>query len=340
MLKTCASALLFLTVTLGAAAAQDTKPPSVDEVMSRLGYSEKDRQALKSGKIVTTDVKRTRDDQLIAAAAVFLPVPVKTLTDDTRKGRGFDQDQGILAYGALSPATEPAEWQAIGFAPSEGAEARKLLGYRGGKDFNLSAEEIETLRTKLRDLDADSQDMVETVSAAYREILVGRFEAYQKGGLGGIAPYRSGNATLEPAKELKDISEQARNFLESYFPDFAADFFGFPETKNAEITHNFFWLKRNVEGRPALTLMHDMVAGNEDYTLLTSREYFVGHTYQSLQVIAVALPVEGGSAVFFVNSAFTDQITGFFSGVAQSVGQKRMKSDLTEFFRAIKEERQ
>lgn len=49
---------------------------------------------------------------------------------------------------------------------------------------------------------------------------------------------------------------------------------------------------------------------------------------------------EGGSTTFQINHAFTERNSGFFSGVAQPVGQKRMKSDLTALFQAIKEERQ
>jgi len=57
-------------------------------------------------------------------------------------------------------------------------------------------------------------------------------------------------------------------------------------------------------------------------------------------VIALALPVQGGSAVFYMNSAFTDKVTGFFSGVAHSVGQGRMKDDLTRYFDAVRAQNQ
>lgn len=338
MLRTFVSSLLVFAVTFGGAAAQDAKPPTVDELMTRLGYSDEDRAALKSGKIVTTDVERARDDQLIAAAAMFLPVPPQELLPRTIDGRGFENDPGILAFGTLSPSVESAEWQAVGFTASERSEAKKLHGYRGGSAYNLSAREIETLNAKLEAISADSEDLPQKVSAAYREILMARHQDYLQAGLSGISPYQQGDATLEPAKELEAVAGQATDFLQTFFPRFAKVFLGFPKESHPEVTQGFFWLKRNVEGRPGLVLLHQMVAGGDDYVLLTRREYFVGHTYESLQVVAVALPVEGGSAVFFVNSAFTDQITGFFSGVAQSVGQDRMRGDLTKFFELVRQQ--
>ena len=43
-----------------------------------------------------------------------------------------------------------------------------------------------------------------------------------------------------------------------------------------------------------------------------------------------------GTAVFYVNNAFTQKIAGSFSGVAQSVGQSRMKRDLESYFEIIR----
>ncbi len=338
MLRICGKALAVLFLTTGGVMAQDAKPPTVEELMSRLGYSDQDREALKSGKIVTTNVERTRDDQLIAAAAMFLPVPPKQLRDRAREGKAFENDPGIFAFGTLSSKMEPGEWQVVGFVESERDEVEKLHGYRGGSDFNLSAEEIDAVKAKLADVSADAKDLSEKVSAAYRELLMARHQAYLQGGLDGITPYRQGDTTLEPAKELEAVAGQAKDFLETFFPRFAKVFYGFPKAADPDVAQGFFWLKRDVEGRPALVLMHQMVSGNDTYALMTRREYFVGHTYESLQVVAVALPVEGGSAVFLVNSAFTDQITGFFSGVAQSVGQDRMRGDLTKFFELVRQQ--
>lgn len=322
------------------AAAQEATPPTIDDLMTRLGYSEQDRSTLMSGGIVATDMNRTRDDQLIAAAAVFLPVPVESVLATLRSGEGLRQDPAVLALGTLGPTLDPAEWQDLAFGESDRSEAARLLGFTGGKAFNLGEDEIATLRSKLDGVSARAPEMLETVSAAYREILGARYQAYRQRGLEGIADYQQGRTTLEPASQLSDVAGTAENFLSSYFPEFWTAFSGFPETESPGIENAFYWLKREVEGRPDFILMHDMTAGNADYVLLSRREYFVGHTYESLQVIALALPVETGVAVFYVNTAFTDQITGFFSGVALGVGQGRMRDDLTKFFSGVRERQQ
>ena len=49
---------------------------------------------------------------------------------------------------------------------------------------------------------------------------------------------------------------------------------------------------------------------------------------------------EGGSAALSKKIALTEKNSCFFSGLAQWVGQKRMKSDLTAFLQTLKEKRQ
>lgn len=53
----------------------------------------------------------------------------------------------------------------------------------------------------------------------------------------------------------------------------------------------------------------------------------------------VMADAEGSSAAFFKNCALNEKNSGFFSGVAHPVGQKRMTSDLTAYLPSPKEER-
>lgn len=331
---------IALALLAGPATAQNVDLPTIDEVMTQLGYSEQDRDTLLSGGIVVTDLDRDRDDQLIAAAAMFLPVTPETLLTTLRSGDGLRGDPAVLAMGVLGPILDPAEWQDLKFDEGDRQEAARLLRFTRGSDFNLAEDEIAALRSKLDGVSRNDSAMLETVSAAYRDILGGRYEAYRQRGLDGVANYQHGGTTLEPASQLAEVANRAEGFLSPRFPDFWAAFSSFPEVENPDIVSGFYWVKKEVEGRPEFVLVHDMSGGGADYVLVSRREYFVGHTYESLQVIALALPVEGGIAVFYVNAAFTEQITGFFGGVAVGVGQGRMRSDLTEFFTGVRERQQ
>ncbi len=73
-------------------AAEGSQPPTVDDLLARLGYAEQDKKDLLAGKVIATDVKRTQDDQLIAAVAVLLPVTIADLAQGPTRGRNIERD--------------------------------------------------------------------------------------------------------------------------------------------------------------------------------------------------------------------------------------------------------
>jgi len=327
-----------MTATGGAArAAEDAKPPTIEAVMKRLGYSEEDKTALLAGKIVATDLKRTRDDQLIAAVAMQLNAPIATLAENVRKGLNIEGDKDVSAFGKVSGKGAAEAFEKARYTGDDSDEIAKLIAVKADGTFNLSKSEMEGLQKALQGLDADDPTAAEKASKAYQAILAGRYQAYVEKGLDGIANYDAG-PVLEPGKELRAAYDQAKPFLEEYFPAFGQALGTFPNDQPTDITSDFYWIKRNVEGRPDFILAHQMVQSGEGFVLLSQRQYFVGHTYESLQVIAVALPTEKGSAVFYANSTYTDKITGFFSGVAESVGQSRTKEDLVKYFKEARKD--
>ena len=309
--------------------------PSVDALLERLGYTAEAKAALLEGGIVATDLKRTRDDQLAAAVAVLVQAPLATLAENARRGLNIERDEGITAFGRLESRPGIDQFSAAGYDEADRREVERLLEASPDGTFNLSKAELESLRLAVKGLTPGSGGAADQASRAYQTILAGRHQAYLEKGLDGIADYEAGTR-LKPAEELRAAFAQARPFLEESFPDFGRALGQFPAAQVPEITNSFYWMKRDVEGRPAFILAHQMVQSGDDFVLLSQRQYFVGHTYDSLQAIALAVPVDGGSAVFYVNSAYTDKVTGFFSGVAQSVGQDRTKAELIEFFEGVR----
>lgn len=335
IMATLSPLLIVFALVPSAQAADPSNVPSLEEVMQKLGYSAEDKKAFLAEKIVATDIERTRDDQLIASVAVYLPVKIDQIAKNLHQGLNIKRDPGVMAFGALSESGGSEQFASITFTADEKAEAKRFLRVQADDVFNLSSEEIEALRNEFKGTHADDPTAVETVSAAYRDVLEGRFRAYLENGLQGIRTYDHGSDKFSPAEELSAVHDQARPLLSEHFPAFNKALAGFPGDRALDISSRVFWIKRTVEGRPAFVLAHQLVEAGPNHVLLSHRQFFVGHTYDSLQVIALALPFREGAAVFYVNAAFTDKVTGFFSGVAHSVGQSRMRDDLTKYFEAI-----
>ena len=319
-----------------AVVAATAKPPTVDELFQRLGYSEADKKAILGGKIISMDVKRTRDDQLIAAVALPIKASMAELAAPLKDGSNIPLDVATLAWGEVKTGALE-DFKGVAYSDAEKEEVQKLLRVKAGSSFNVSSEEIAFLKKKLMGLDAKDPASAEAAAAAYRRVLAGRFKAYSENGLDGVAAYDHGGSPLTPAKQLRAVEAQAKDFLTTFFPDFWTALEEFPQGQDPDISSKVYWVKRKVEGRPAFILIHQMVQAGDDFVLTSQRQFYVGHTYESLQMIALALPAEDGAMIFSVNSVFTDQITGFFSAVAQSVGQGRTKEDMTKHFETVRQ---
>ncbi len=311
-------------------------PPSTDELFDLLGFTAAERTAVMSGEIVARDQETLRADHISAAVAMRLPIPVEALLVDALTGQNLIRDPNIVAAGPLGAG--PAAWQGQAFAETEGAEVRLLRDYRGGDDFNFSAAEAERLAAGLGGQGDAAAGPEAGASALYRKLLLDRNAAYRAEGLAAIAPYRRNGTVLNPDTGLAAVSSPKYLPLLRYFPKFAAALGDYPRTQHPGIVHGHYWTKREIGGRPNYILAHQVVAGGEAYTIFAMREYYVGHTYEALQFVLLALPVEGGSLVVLVASTFASQATGFFGGLARWIGQKRMRDDLHHHFEALKVE--
>ena len=335
LLSMTALASLCLASAL-AVSARAAAPPSIGELFDLLGFSEAERAAVMGGEIVTRDQETLREDHISAAVVMRLPVPVEALYVDALTGQNLVRDPNIVAAGPLKEGA--ADWQGQAFAASEADEARQLRDDRGGGDFNLSAAEALRVEAGLgRQVDAAAGPK-SGASALYRELLLDRNAAYRRGGLAAIAPYRRNGTALDPEWGLTAVSTPENFPLLRFFPDFAAALADYPRTQRPGITHGHYWTKREIGGRPNYILAHQVVAGGEGYTIFAMREYYVGHTYEALQFVLLALPLEGGSLVVLVASTFANEATGFFGDLASWIGQRRMRDDLRHHFEALKAE--
>jgi hypothetical protein len=110
----------------------------------------------------------------------------------------------------------------------------------------------------------------------------------------------------------------------------------FPRALPSTINQHLFWKKTEVDGRPTFILAHVLPEEKPDSLAFVLREFYIGHCYNILQQIGIALPQGEGLVVFALNSTITDAISGMFSGVARAIGQRRAREALEAYFDGIR----
>ena len=78
-----------------------------------------------------------------------------------------------------------------------------------------------------------------------------------------------------------------------------------------------------------MVLAHRMFVDLPHGTLLAERQFYVGHSYNSLQVLVGAIPVQGGSVLFYRNRTFTDQVAGFGGAAKRGIGKTMMRDAIS-----------
>jgi len=87
-------------------------------------------------------------------------------------------------------------------------------------------------------------------------------------------------------------------------------------------------LTHDAQDRVVIALLH-VVSGRQSNRLaVIERRFYVSQSLNSLQAVAVALPIEEGTAIFLANRTGTDQVTGFGSSIAKGVGRTIMRREL------------
>jgi len=321
-------------------AREPTAAEILEELMQYLGFDASHREALLAGEILYTGMPDLEVlPQAIAVAGVMLLVqrPLDEVVDAYLKEEMFHASDEIISFGRFSKEDldgedAAASFSRLRFAQEEKAEIKKLLRVAPGTVYNLS----ETEMARFDGLDAKAPGHADKVTRAYRTVLLGRGRDYLDLGVAGIAPYaRKGGKLASPRDELTVAVESAR-FLKEHFPDFHAALREFPEHRASLTESRCYWLKKEVDKRPVFILAHQLLSVRDNMALGAEREYYVGHTYNSMLMLIGVLPFEGGTLVFSANRVFTEKVTGFGSGLRKKLGRKVVGEKMARRFETVR----
>ena len=330
-LATCAA--LLAAPLIGSAQTMEVSE-RIRRAGANLGFEESDLDKLAQGEIVSRDLQEDSKKELALAVAMVVKAPFGEVFDWLQKRAIDDVDETILSHGVLPDGAVSAEsFASLSFEPGE---LDKLLLVEPGSDFNLSQPEIAKLQGIAKaNESAPIAKQQEAIAQAYREILSQRVDAYRQGGLAGIAPYTRGGDEAQPGKEL-GLAVEEMKYIEEGAPTFYHAFKNFPADAKPSMESQFTWQIQSIQDRPTVVLVHRMIERHEDYAVAGRREYFVGQSFNSLQIIAGAFSYGEDTLIFYTNRTFTDQVAGFGSGTKHTIGRKMMLGEVVKLFESIR----
>ncbi len=195
---------------------------TVTRLMEHLGFDESKKSHLLDGKVISTgnpDKEQEKSEMAVSAVMLVIRQPLSVVVDAYMDGEVFRVQSGLTAWGEIQGSASGgiaslAAFDDVTYLAHEKKEARKVVGFKGGEAFNLDDEEI----ARFRKISTRDSHLVDTVSAAWREVLFGRYQAYLAGGFDAIEPYRrSAKKTVSPGKQLT-VATASFTLLRDHFP--------------------------------------------------------------------------------------------------------------------------
>ena len=323
------------TLVLTATATPAEKPlVTLDELLDTAGFSEEDREKIHRGEIVSEGLDDDlTDTHLGVALAAHIAVPPGELLEYLREADDHREDPDLLGFGDIDENDLDESFAAIEFTANEGDEIRRMLAAEPGADFNFSTEEyarFAELRERFSPKDCpDDPACVDALMSTYRSILRGRFEAYRKRGVNGLAPYARGDSeSSDPSRELQAVAKAS--ILGKRRPDLYETVYGYPNGNQELVTHTFQWFKVVSQDRPNFILSHrmELVEPEAKYELM--RQFYSTSSFNCSIASSGLFPIEDKTFFFFYNRTFTDQVTGFMAGTRKKMGGKMMAKSIRD----------
>jgi hypothetical protein len=150
-----------------------------------------------------------------------------------------------------------------------------------------------------------------------------------------MAPYaRGGGAATRPGDALRAALDAAA-ILERRAPRMHAALAGYPQGVAPGFDDRFEWALLDVQGRPAVVLIHRLVGDEAGGTVVAERQFYASQGFNALQILVGLVPVQEGTAVFYVNRTSSDQAARF-GRMAQGMGRRVLVGEVTRFFEAAR----
>ncbi|MDD5410430.1 MAG: hypothetical protein PHF31_03310 [Methylobacter sp.] len=298
--------------------------PTPQQALQNFGIDAAQIAELERGKIIAYEVSETSQKELAIGVAMILPVALPKIVDYIKLGKLTATEIDIIASAPLANA-DINSFKNFAFTDQQLDEAKAFLEAEPGDEFNLSKSEFDSLKSLQASLEnADNKTLLAAANQKYREILLQRLLAYRKSGLSGIAAYSRENGNVDPAAELRNEAVNSKSWLR-YFPELQQVWLNYPAALPPNTTEQFLWLNRKVDGRPTANLVHRLMVAGKGGGIVVSRQFYVGHSYNSSHSVAGGLPYKGGTLVFYTTHSFSDQVAGMGSSLKHSIGREQMK---------------
>jgi len=303
--------------------AQATHFPSIQELITLFNIRHQDFASLEKNHVMPFKITENHEKELAAASVMYLTASPEKVISFIKLNGMTSIEADVTLKNVITPDSHLESFKEFTFGNNK-EESSGLISAKPGDLFNLSSEEYRFLRESI----PENQRSASNAAKIYRELLEQRWQNYRANGLRGIATYDRGSGkTADPGNELLDAALN-HSVLVNFFPELHEVWLNYPgaiSMNTDDTSEKYFLINRLVQNRPTAVLVHRVIHAKEEGAIILSRQFYVGHSYNSNQITLICLPYLNGTILFYLSQSFTDQITGFGSSLKRPIGREQMR---------------
>jgi hypothetical protein len=328
-LKLAVLGAICLIILAGRPSEYSYAEMTVDEVLGVTPFSSEDRDMVKNGITVSTELIKVADRELAIGVACLIKEDGRDLLQTFREESPLLTPEFLKTFGQIGTGATLGALQEVSLGDRAAEEAQHYLQAKPGFGLNLSVAEIDMFKSvKVK---KPGEANIAQVHKIIQNQLFHRFVAYRDKGLDGIDDYaRKGGKSTQLARDLK-ASLNASQGLKELAPYFYRAWLEYPGSMPANAKEIFFWCRLDIKDRPALSLAHRIATKFDTTEIIGERYFYISRFFDVAYALVALVPTKEGTLFFYVNRFWVDYWSGLVSlkrAVGKQIMAGRMKTRL------------
>lgn len=329
-------ALIVMATTAAVPAAQQA--PLLDHVLTTMfGFSSGELRAVAQGRAVAHSLSTSMTDEIAAAGAVRIDVPLSALIEWSHQVEGFRRGSGVRQVQLFSEPPIPEDLAAMTMPAEDISDLAECVV--GACALKLRAEDIERFR---RDVRWGGPNETDEATRVMRGVLLDTVLAYRRDGLPGIGQPADKAASLDIPAEFAAIAHNDP-MLGKFAPDVLRYVTSYPASRQSGVRDVFYWSKINFGLKDTLRVDHLSSHPVEDGVLglrhvFATTQIHASHYFRTTLDVRFVFqtPGQSGFTIVNVSRSRSDGLTGVFGWIVRAKVRRGARSGLEGYLARMK----
>jgi hypothetical protein len=286
---------------------------------------DEERRGLEGGARIVKILDSAEASHLVVFAGSRITVPPQEFAERIRRSAQLWRSPQVPRTGTFSAPVRLDDVAGMKLPPDDVEALRRCRP--SACAVKLSAREIARLQAAI----ATGRDWGEAAQREFRQIVIDRIAAYQRGGLSAFDPFHDHDSPIDPRAEFSRILSRAQA-LTRLAPRLVEYLERYPRTPLPEgADEHMYWMESVHPPKPMIQAWHVVVdrrpPGGTVDAIVLSRQIFATHYLNgSLAMTALVGGDDGRRYMFYLNRTSADGLDGFLPGLRRFFIERRVRS--------------